>query len=176
MKKLKREFIGLVEKLSPLKFSRSSFENEIELQIAVLGDAGKPRNFSRSWDKEDGCGGCKVQLYGAVDYVGATYWGPEIISHGSVGEYEHGAKALKCIRDRFAKLRDVRGACVDPVEEMGRLLEVAGVRRVFFRDPQERHHPSSLIEGEWCIDSLGQFVQRIRSQYMPKPETAEAVA
>ena len=111
MKIEKKIFVALVDRFDQLE-ARDYQNPVIKLTIAVLGEKGGPRNWSRSGpgaEPANSTGGMFCRLYaykggerGDDIKVMFSCYGPEI-TFGDQADYEHAVRACKLVNGRLHK-------------------------------------------------------------------------
>ena len=169
----KKIFVALVDRFDQLE-ARDYQNPNIKITIAVLGEKGAPRNWSRGpvgAEPANSTGGmfCRLWAYkSSTENVSVMFscYGPEI-TFGDQSDYEHAARACKLVNARLHKTYQTRGNPLDEADHLGRWLEACGVSTVFIR-PADDHH-TWLNEGEWEQWTIGRTIQEARAKF---PKTA----
>ena len=171
---MKNFLIALVNKQEKLTRPSENYnrtEPEISVSIARLeSDADKaphPLNYShRTEEPENNPGGQFARIFATYStFEDKTkglfaYYGPSV-AYGTRKDYERAAKGLAKVEKHLEKAYQARGNAADPAEEMGRWLEACGIKVVYSRPTSE--DPGWLNKGEWRKETVGQFVNRLRS-------------
>lgn len=172
--KNKPELIAIVNKAEKLtKPSENLCSREPEISVAIgrleaNSDGAKtPRNYSRQYDEPDNTsGGQFARIFASHStYENKTkglfgYYGPSI-AYGNRRDYERAGKGLAKVEKNLEKAYQERGNASDPAEEMGRWIEACGIKEVWSRPDGKDNE--WLNKGEWRQETIGQFVNRIRS-------------
>ena len=172
--KNKPELIAIVNKAEKLtKPSENLCSREPEISVAIgrleanSDGAKSPRNYSHQYDEPDNTsGGQFARIYAHYsEHKDKTesffaYYGPSI-AYGAEKDYERAAKGLSKVAKKLDKIYELRGAAIDSVDNLGRWLEATGIEAVWSRpDGQDNEW---LNKGEWRQETIGQFVNRIRT-------------
>lgn len=171
---MKPNLIALVNKQEKLVRPSENFnrtEPEISVSIARLethsSGATTPLNYSHRCDEaENSAGGQFARIFASHStYENKTkglfgYYGPSI-AYGNRRDYERAGKGLAKVEKNLEKAYQERGNASDPAEEMGRWIEACGIKEVWSRP--DGTDGEWLNKGEWRQETIGQFVNRIRT-------------
>jgi hypothetical protein len=172
--KNKPELIAIVNKAEKLTKPSENYnrtEPEISVSIGRLeansAGAKTPRNYSHQYDEPDNTsGGQFARIFASFSsYDNKTssifaYYGPSI-AYGAEKDYERAAKGLSKVAKKLDKIYELRGSTIDTADALGRWLEATGIESVWSRpDGQDNEW---LNKGEWRQETIGSFINRIRT-------------
>jgi hypothetical protein len=164
MKTTHKTRILMIEELKAPCDARGNVPDVFRAIVAKVGEDGKPRNWSNPYHEErvnGDTGGFSIRAFRCDDGKVLSLWRGREVESDDVQDYIDAVTSLRGVHKRLAVMKADEGYAADEIASMLRLIRAFRVEAVYSRP--EHYHSEWLTKGEWKVETVGEFANRLRS-------------